>query len=587
MRIIKKWRGLLIALSFLNLTSAFAQFKMVGYMPSWTGSVNEIQYTKLTHIIYLNTIPSLFNEPLIVPNEQKLKDIVTQGHNNGVKILIGIGTYTNDNSEFSQIASSQTSRRTFVSKVISLVNKYSLDGVDIGWTYPFGETESNNFALLMSELSTALHAENKILSAIVDAKGPSTIKDEIMSAVDFLNINAFDGANQDHASYHYAITAVAYWITTRKLPPAKAVLGIPFYSRPTWKHFSTLLTEGANPEADKFNGEHYNGITTVKVKTDFARRKNLGGMMFHMLPQDGQGTNSLLSAVNEVLGNPISPLPLTPRLTGTGSSTMVSLTWTDNAINEQYYKIERSLNGSSNWSLVTTLMANSTSFSRSIIAGSAPYYYRVKAENPFGVSLSNVVGPLPFATTLPAAPSNLLAMAASTSQINISWIDNSNNENRFRIERSFTGTGAWSLVANVDPGIKTFSNRALFSATRYYYRVRSENNVGNSSYSIVASAITQGTVPNGRNIPADESSEENLIIKNSGKDHVLTLPLNSNFQKAHILLHSVEGEQVLNSKSEIQDNTIEFQLPEVPEGLYILRIKTESKTWVKKYWIKK
>jgi len=40
------------------------------------------------------------------------------------------------------------------------------------------------------------------------------------------------------------------------------------------------------------------------------------------------------------------------------------------------------------------------------------------------------------APVLPAAPSGLSAVAVSRTQINISWTDNSQNENGFRIERS-------------------------------------------------------------------------------------------------------------------------------------------------------
>src|SRR5687767_9245919 len=105
MRVIKKWRGLLLAFSFLSFTSAFAQFKMVGYMPSWAGSVNEIQYTKLTHIIYMSAYPSASPEGMKVDNEQKLKDIIVQAQSNGVKVLIGIGTYVSENSAFEAIAS--------------------------------------------------------------------------------------------------------------------------------------------------------------------------------------------------------------------------------------------------------------------------------------------------------------------------------------------------------------------------------------------------------------------------------------------------------------------------------------------------
>ncbi|MDQ7054057.1 MAG: fibronectin type III domain-containing protein [candidate division KSB1 bacterium] len=69
------------------------------------------------------------------------------------------------------------------------------------------------------------------------------------------------------------------------------------------------------------------------------------------------------------------------------------------------------------------------------------YTYRVRAFNADGNSgYSNEAS----ATTQsqpnpPAAPSNLTATAVSTSQIDLSWTDNSNNEDGFKIERKDHG----------------------------------------------------------------------------------------------------------------------------------------------------
>src|SRR5205807_101467 len=51
----------------------------------------------------------------------------------------------------------------------------------------------------------------------------------------------------------------------------------------------------------------------------------------------------------------------------------------------------------------------------------------------------HAVAPAPGGSA-PAAPSGLTAVAASTSQINLSWTDNSTNETGFLVERSTDGT---------------------------------------------------------------------------------------------------------------------------------------------------
>jgi hypothetical protein len=94
-------------------------------------------------------------------------------------------------------------------------------------------------------------------------------------------------------------------------------------------------------------------------------------------------------------------------------------------------------------------------------------------------------------TTAPAAPSGLTATAASQTQVNLAWNDNSNNESGFKIERC-QGANCTSFVqiAQVGANVRTYSDTGLTRNTRYRYRVRSFNGVGNSAYSNIAAVRT-------------------------------------------------------------------------------------------------
>ena len=58
-------------------------FKSVGYMPSWAGNVNNVQYSKLTHINYAFVMPEPNGNLPDAPNPTKLRDLVRLGHANG------------------------------------------------------------------------------------------------------------------------------------------------------------------------------------------------------------------------------------------------------------------------------------------------------------------------------------------------------------------------------------------------------------------------------------------------------------------------------------------------------------------------
>src|SRR5882724_2771274 len=122
------------ALLLLLLCSgaSFAQFKVVGYMPSWAGSVSAVQYSKLTHINYAFLLPNSDGSLQAIDNASKLQSLISTAHSNGVKVQISVGGWNNgDDSHFETLAANTGSRTAFVNNLVSFVSQYGLDGVDI------------------------------------------------------------------------------------------------------------------------------------------------------------------------------------------------------------------------------------------------------------------------------------------------------------------------------------------------------------------------------------------------------------------------------------------------------------------------
>jgi hypothetical protein len=99
--------------------------------------------------------------------------------------------------------------------------------------------------------------------------------------------------------------------------------------------------------------------------------------------------------------------------------------------------------------------------------------------------------PTPAPTPGPNAPSSLTATAVSSSQINLSWSDNSGDETGFRIERCTSNNCTnFAQIATVGANTTSFSNTGLSRNTWYRYRVQAFNGAGNSGYSNIATEKT-------------------------------------------------------------------------------------------------
>ncbi|MFA5795498.1 MAG: fibronectin type III domain-containing protein [Candidatus Brocadiia bacterium] len=117
----------------------------------------------------------------------------------------------------------------------------------------------------------------------------------------------------------------------------------------------------------------------------------------------------------------------------------------------------------------------------------------------------------------PKAPSNLVATPESSSEIILSWQDNSDDEQGFIIERKIGLYGAYEetlFVSPTDipsaPSMVHAPDSDLSPDTNYYYRIRTYNGNGRSGYSNEANAETALVAPSGLTATAISASQINL-----------------------------------------------------------------------------
>ena len=213
----------------------------------------------------------------------------------------------------------------------------------------------------------------------------------------------------------------------------------------------------------------------------------------------GQYLSRLHAAVARLTNNggstptPTAPAAPSALAAQTVSQTEIQLTWTDNSSNESSFQVERAT-GTGAFAQVQTLAAGATGVRITGLTAATAYSFRVRAANTAGSSAysntaSATTSAAPTGTGLPAAPSGLAAQAASASEIQLTWGDNSNNEESFRVEQA-TGTGAFAQVQTLAAGTTSVRITGLAASTAYSFRVRAANVAGTSAYSNTGSATT-------------------------------------------------------------------------------------------------
>jgi chitinase len=319
MRILRLPLKIIFGLLFIlcAIAAQAQQLRKIGYETSWSGDANSIQYDKLTHINYAFAIPQSTGSLYAVDNGAKLSSIVSQAHAQGVKVLIAIGGWSNQgvplDPTFETLAASSSGIANFVNDAMYIVNTYNLDGVDIDWEYPNAGTSSDNYTNLMTALANRLHPAGKLLSAAVVGSGSQGdgVSSTVLNTIDHLNVMAYDANNYDHSTYDYALGCLNYW-TGRGIAKNKIVLGVPFYGRPSYATYAALLSQGADPNADTFNGNGYNGKVTIANKASYVKSNGYGGIMAWELSGDATGANSLVTVISNTLGTSNPPPPEGP-----------------------------------------------------------------------------------------------------------------------------------------------------------------------------------------------------------------------------------------------------------------------------------
>ncbi|MEP7110637.1 MAG: glycosyl hydrolase family 18 protein [Ferruginibacter sp.] len=292
-------------------------FKIIGYysLKSIMANVQtDVPFNKLTHINcwFLNP-DSLGN---FTEEFTALEPFINEAHTKNVKVLASIGG--GSRHPYYHTLLKEDNRTMFINNLVSVVLKYNLDGIDVDLEGSDIDENYENFAI---DLARALRSRNKMITAAIAVYYKDALTDKALAQYDFVNIMSYDRTGPwrpdkpgPHSTYDHAVEDLEYFGTTRSIPKERMVLGVPFYgygfgpeltSPIISMNYAQILTDFPRAEFfDEFimpDGKilYYNGINTIKKKTDLAK-KQASGIMIWELQGDAGGAQSLLQAINEV-----------------------------------------------------------------------------------------------------------------------------------------------------------------------------------------------------------------------------------------------------------------------------------------------
>lgn len=185
-----------------------------------------------------------------------------------------------------------------------------------------------------------------------------------------------------------------------------------------------------------------------------------------------------------LLDQALNPIYLSPRkpvspsglvVTGRGND-FVSLQWTDRSNNEDGFRVEFR-NESGPWTAISAAGPNTSNATAAGLAADTTYEFRVIATNG---TLESTPSPSTTARTLSSPdepvgePYHLTVSRIFSDSITIDWQDNADNETGFRIVRSTSPDGPFTVLT-VPADSTSFTSDGLSPATSYYFQVQAVN----------------------------------------------------------------------------------------------------------------
>ncbi len=296
------------------------------------------------------------------------------------------------------------------------------------------------------------------------------------------------------------------------------------------------------------------------------------------------------SADSDVVSVTIA-VPAAPKLKATANSTsQITVSWSS-VSNATGYRVERSLNGSSNWTVVgetTGLSVVDTGLN-----ASTTYYYRAVAlngtlESPYSTTVSGTTDGITVMT---------IAATGVSSGIHVTW-SKASGVVAYRLYNSVDGN-TWSILDNPSASSTSFTQQLPKGVVRYYKieAVDGNNHVIAASVSVHATAGSSVRVTLSKNVVKENVREGTTVGKLAASDRgkylysvtgeyasLFTVDKNGNLKTNGTIDYETLGNSITltvtardaSTQQEVQVEEITVQITNVDEAPFGLTISNTA-----------
>jgi len=311
----------LVLYCFLVMGSLTAQqFKAIGYLPHYRFDlIDDIDFHKLTHVNIAFANPDMAGNLSV--SGKNITPIVEHLHNANVEVFLSLagGALTSEWAAAWAHLTKPQNRSAFIHKMMRYANDHQLQGIDVDLEWSHVDENYSGFVL---ELRDSVDQHDLMLTAAL----PGTyrypdITNAALAAYDWINMMVYDLTGPwapnnpgPHSPFSFAVNSTVHWVN-QGVSTDQLTLGMPFYGYDFTNQgnvyartYRTIV--GLDPDnayRDQYGQIYYNGIPTIRQKTEYALAQ-LSGVMIWELGQDYYGEFSLLDQMDDVIQSSISHL---------------------------------------------------------------------------------------------------------------------------------------------------------------------------------------------------------------------------------------------------------------------------------------